>query len=128
MKTSIAIISALLLSALASKAQVFGSGLTITGTTNSAAITTNYVPLTIDARTIYLSQVSNTNETFIGSYQVRFSGTTNLYQVSALTNSFASGTNGGSWTTNIAKITVQVPIELIMQANIGNYTNQVYVP
>lgn len=118
----------LLAALLPAKAQVFGGSTTITGETNSSAIQTNTFYITVPGKSISLSGISDTNETFVGSYVGIVVGTTNQFQLWAVTNSFASSTNSGTWTTNVPSVTVAIPITVQMKADIGAYTNEIYVP
>ena len=139
MKRYLCLILGLLFLALAgsvSRAQTFGSGTTVYGTTNSAPIQTNTFFITVPSKSVLLSQVYSTNEIFVGSYNLQFPGTTALYPIASFTNTFSlpGGTNNGTWSTNIFAATIQVPVNLIMQGQISNaannvtYTNQLYVP
>lgn len=131
---------ALFAACLCLNAQTFGTKtityttnyLTITGSTNApfsyngqSLTNTCYFP--VPPASVYLKGVSSTNEVFIGSYYVQFPGSTNLILLGSITNSFASGTNDGTWTTNIPATGGSIGFPIIMQANIGNFINQIYV-
>ena len=133
MKKSITFIVLVLSLALPAFSQTFGGGISITGTTNAAlqnngSLITNYLQLTLPAKPFTLSGITSTNETAVLSYAVVMGGTTNVLLVSSLTNSFARGTNGGSWSTNVPSATIAVPFVIWAQAAIGNFTNTIYVP
>ena len=136
---SLLIVAAILLGALGAQAQTFGGGITVTGNTNAqmqnspGVITTNWLTFTSLPRTIVLSGISSTNETAIGYYGFTIPsgwylmpGTTNVYVVSSFTNSFATGTNGGTWTTNFPYVSQQVPTIGVMGLGIGANTNSAY--
>jgi predicted small secreted protein len=138
----ILIVAALFLAALTltANAQTFGSGTSITGTTNAplvvsgAGASTNLLYLYIPPKTVVLSGIANTNETIVFSYGGIIAGQTNPVFMASLTNVFLSGTNGGSWTTNIPGQTLVIPFVPYAQAFIGSnyvafpFTNQIYVP
>lgn len=116
-------------------AQTFGGPLTFTGTTNAVLLIggvpqTNAFSFTIPPKNLWLYGVSNTNETFIGSYgiQIVTATSTNLVILASMTNSFASGTNSGTWMTNFPSVQISFSPVTIMQAGIGANTNQIYVP
>lgn len=127
--SAIAVLFLLLALTLPAKAQVFGGGVTISGTTNSAPQGTNSFSLTIPQKSLTLSGVSNTNEVFVGSVAIVILGTTNVVPVSSLTNSFLSGTNGGTWSTNFGGTAIPISYYWVYQASIGSTnTNSIYVP
>lgn len=141
MKTFFALLFLLLALVLSAGAQTFGGGTAITGVTNVACKDGNGNPITnlfyatFPAKSVVLSGVGNTNEVFIGSFYLSLpgytnvtAGLTNLYWLASVTNSFASGTNSGTWTTNLVGGVVVIPFPLIMSANIGIYSNSIYVP
>lgn len=124
---------AAMLCAVESRAQTFGSGVTITGTTNaplqvSTVVFTNYAYVTIPVKAVTLSNITSTNETAILSYGFALPGQTNILILASITNSFASGTNGGSWSPQIPAQTITVPIIPWAQASIGAFTNNIYFP
>lgn len=127
------ILIAVLVCAGKSSAQTFGSGVVITGTTNAqllvaGTVFTNYLYVTIPLKAVTLSNITSTNETAILSYGFTVVGQTNLIILASLTNSFASGTNGGSWSPQISAQTIIVPVIPWAQANIGAFTNNIYFP
>lgn len=122
-----------ILLAIPAHAQTYGGGTTITGTTNAmlqnnGSVYTNYAYVTLPLKTVLLSGISSTNETAIFSYGFTVIGQTNPIILASITNSFATGTNGGSWTTNVPSQTITIPIIPWAQASIGAFTNTLYVP
>lgn len=114
-------------------AQTFGGGVAITGTTNAVLLTggsrvTNTFYITFPSRTVTLSGVTSTNETAVFSYALASPGSTNVFIVASVTNSFAAGTNNGSWSTNLPQMQVAIPLVQWAQGSIGSFTNQIYVP
>lgn len=142
-KTLLAIFALMLATMFCSSAnaQTFGGGVNVTGNTNAQLIVngaglTNTAYSTIPVKTLNVSNITSTNETLIGYYCFQvptnyplMPGTTNVYVISALTNSFANGTNGGTWSTNIP-FANSLPINLPtwMGISVGIYTNNIYVP
>lgn len=116
-----------------SRAQTFGSGVPITGTTNAplmvaGSVFTNQAFVTIPLKAVTLYNISSTNETAILSYGFTVAGQTNPIILAAITNSFATGTNGGSWSPQIPAQTITVPVIPWAQASIGAFTNNIYFP
>jgi hypothetical protein len=112
-------------SALPARAQ-FQSGVQVIGNTN-AALTVGLVPQTNN--TVYFSfppkglqvtGISSTNEIIYGSYGYTDISGTNYFPIGFFTNSFAGGTNGGTWTTNFPAMSIQAPLPMKMQINVGN--------
>jgi hypothetical protein len=135
MKTLIATILIIAGLNIAASAQTFGGSTTITGTTNAilqnnGTVTTNSVVVNFPAKLVLLTGITSTNETAVFSYGiiVEGGGISNLVLVASITNSFASGTNGGTWTTNIPDQNIRVQLVPYAQARIGSFTNQIYVP
>ena len=133
------ILPAFLLVAVETQAQTFGGGIAVTGNTNAlmqnspGVICTNYLTFNSLPRTLVLSGISSTNEIAIGYYGFTIPtnyfllpGTTNVYVTVAFTNSFAAGTNGGTWTTNVPYVSQQVPTIGVMGLGIGAFTNTAY--
>ena len=122
------------------EAQTFGGGIPVTGNTNavlqnSGVPQTNFWALSIPSKSLTLSGISSTNETAIGYYAFQIPptwalapGSTNIYIVGTFTNSFAAGTNSGTWTTNIPAVFYPINSGTYMGLEIGNYTNTAYVP
>ena len=131
-----------LFGAIESRAQTFGGGITVTGNTNAllqsspGVVVTNTASVSIPPKAMVLSGIANTNETAIGYYGFQvpanfylMPGTTNVYVIASFTNSFAGGTNSGTFATNFAGIYgTTVPLIGVMGLSIGAYTNSVYVP
>lgn len=122
-------------------AQTIGSSTAISGTNNVPIQVSAGVYLTNSAyfyaaqKSITLSGIASTNETVIGWYAIQFPsgmvlapGSSNLYIIQSFTNSFASGTNGGTWNTNLFPVSFPTSWPVYMGLNIGNYTNLAYVP
>jgi len=127
----------LLLPTVTVRAQTFGGAITVIGTTNAPLIDaglalTNSTSIPLPAKTVTLSGISSTSETAIFTYGIRVicRGATNsaFIPLTTLTNSFASGTNGGTWSTNIASQIATVTLLPYAQIETGAYTNTVYVP
>lgn len=140
---SFLLIVAFLLCAAGSGAQTIGSSSNISGT--------NYYPVLISVgvyqtnmvyqagayKTVVLGNITSTNETVTGYYVVNPTnglvpapGLPGYYIVGSFTNSFASGTNGGSWSTtfNGTGQTVPCPVYLGLAITGGAFTNTAYVP
>lgn len=144
MRLSISIIAAaILLSVFGVQAQTVGSSSNITGTNyfpvlvSAGLYQTNQVYQSAAYKTITLGNITSTNETVVLYYTVVITnglvlapGTSNQYIIGAYTNSFASGTNGGSWATtfNGTGATVPCPVSLGILIQGGNFTNTAYVP
>lgn len=126
--TTLIIAIAALFLGISAKAQIFGGGAVITGTTNSSNFYTNTAYMVLPSKTIQLSSISNTNETIIVNYQIQDTFSNGYYTIYSFTNSFAAGTNSGSWTTNLTPNSAAATLPLRMQIAIGAYTNTVYVP
>ncbi len=123
-------------------AQTFGGGVAFTGTTNAmltdgGVVNTNTFYSSWPAKPFTLSQISNTNEVAIVSYGIKVIGEngTNIVFIAKLTNSFSlanGGTNqsgSGTWTTNIAPMTIAVQIVPYAQIDIGaTNSNLIYAP
>jgi hypothetical protein len=114
-------------------AQTFGGPQTITGTASAplfvgGVINTNPVNMNFPSKTVTLTGISSTNETVIFSWGVQLVGTTNVILLGSLTNSFAGGTNGGTWTTNAPGGQFIANLVPYAQASIGNNTNGLQVP
>ena len=127
------LVAALFFCAVESRAQTFGSGVAITGTTNAqlqvaGVVFTNYAFITIPLKAVTLSNIGNTNETAILSYGFTIVGQTNVIILASITNSFAAGTNGGSWSPSIPAQTITVPVIPWAQANVGTNSNNIYFP
>ena len=131
---SLFIFAALLLACMVGEAQSIGTGTVVTGTTNAPLwfISGNYYgPVTnsfqfpVAQKFFSSSGIVSTNEVQILSYGFYVAGTTNYFPVNFLTNTFAGGTNGGSFGTNIAQQGVTVLLVPAAQISIGNYTNTV---
>jgi len=146
------LLAMVLICALDAKAQTYGSASTISGTnyqpvfvSAGAGSQTNYVYQAGAYKTVTLGNIVSTNETVVFYYD--FNPTNGLtpspghpgyYISSAYTNSFAAGTNGGSWSTtfNGSGVTIQCPVYLgvaITGTNAGGSagyppTNTIYVP
>lgn len=133
----------LLLAAVGVRAQTVGSSSNISGTNyfpvlaSAGVYQTNQVYQTAAYKTVTLGNITSTNETVILYYTVVLTnglvlapGTTNQYVINAYTNSFASGTNGGSWSTtfNGTGATVPSPVSLGIVITGGAFTNTAYVP
>ena len=131
-KTKLLIIglAALLLAGVHVGAQTFGGGLTITGTTNAvlSGVPTTYAYFNLPPKVVNLSNITSTNETVIFSYGFTVSGNTNPVILASVTNSFASGTNGGSWSYTNPAVNLTPQILPWAQVQIGAFTNTVYVP
>ena len=124
------------------KAQTFGSGWTVTGNTNAlfqvtpGFVLTNSGYMSVPQKGLILSGISDTNETAIGYYGFKvptnyylMPGTTNVYVFASFTNSFASGTNNGTWSTNFPPINQQqISLPVVMGLSIGADTNTAYSP
>ncbi len=133
---------ATLLMAMAAQSQTVGSATTVSGINQYAVQTspgiyqTNSVYFTGAYKSIVLSGISNTNETFVYWYSVQLPtapvlapGTTNFWVISGfITNSFAGGTNGGTFTTNFSTAGLSTSWPLYIGFNTGTYTNTLYVP
>ena len=140
---SFLLILAFLLCAVDSRAQTIGSSTNVSGT--------NYYPVQISAgvyqtnqvyqagayKTITLGNITSTNETVTGYYVVNPTnglvaapGLPGYYIIGSFTNSFATGTNGGSWSTtfNGSGQTVSCPVYLGLAITGGTFTNTAYVP
>ena len=104
--------------------------ITITGTTNSPVIATNMVYVNLPAKNGGVIQgVSNTNETFLVVYGLNFPGASNTFYFTNSQYGWANGTNNGTLTTNTPAVSVPVPVQVFMQAQIGTgITNQIYIP
>lgn len=126
-----------------SQAQTFGGGTLVNGFSNVPCQNSSLVPITntffvtLPAKTVTVSGISATNENFSGmffmsipGYTNAVLGQTNFYFLGAFTNSFAAGTNSGSWSTNYPGGFVSFPFPLYMAAYTGavTNTNTVYVP
>jgi hypothetical protein len=130
-------------SCVLSQAQTIGSASNITGT--------NYYPVLVSAgiyqtnqpfhggayKTITLGNITSTNETVTGYYVVNPTnglvpapGLPGYYIIGSFTNSFASGTNGGSWSTTFSGNGISVPEPLYLGLAItgGAFTNTAYAP
>lgn len=142
------VLAALVLTGLSASAQTVGSSSNITGT--------NYFPVLVTAglyqtnqvyqagayKTITLGNITSTNEGVTGYYVVNPTnglvpapGLPGYYIIGSFSNSFAAGTNGGSWSTTFNGLgqTVFCPVYLglaITGTNGGGVaiTNTAYVP
>ena len=130
------------------QAQTVGSSSNISGTNyfpvlQSAGIyQTNQVYQAGAYKTVTLGNITSTNEVVTGYYV--FNPTNGLtpapglpgyYIAGSFTNSFVSGTNGGSWSTtfNGTGIMVACPVYIGLNLSAGNgvwfaFTNTAYVP
>ena len=125
---------------LSAFSQTFGGGIAISGTTNAmlqsnGSVITNSFYLSVPAKTVVLSGISNTNEVSIFSYGLAVAGSTNIWIVASITNTYTlaqGGTNQsgtGTWSTNLPAQTIQVQLVPWAQANIGaTNNNNIYVP
>ena len=137
------IISLFALAAVTASAGSFGS-VTVTSTTNyinftgvtnaSAGITNTFV-VTPPPVFISLTNVVNTNETFVGGVYIQvpqnlmtnYAGYSNLIYIGSVTQSFSGGLPaGGIWTTTTTPVSGSVAFPMIMQANNGIYTNGIF--
>jgi hypothetical protein len=140
---SFLIIPAFLLCAAGARAQTIGSSSNVGGT--------NYFPVLVSAgvyqtnqvyqagayKTVTLGGITSTNETVTGWYVVNPTnglvpapGMPGYYIIGSFTNSFSSGTNGGSWSTtfNGTGQTVPCPVYLGLAITPAGTTNTGYVP
>jgi hypothetical protein len=124
-------------------AQTIGSASNITGT--------NYYPVQVSAgifqtnqvwqsgafKTVTLGNITGTNETVTGWYVINPTnglvpapGFPGYYIIGSFTNSFVSGTNGGSWSTtfNGPGVSVPCPVYLGLGITPVGVTNTAYVP
>ena len=108
------LILAALLCAVESQAQTYGGGSSVTGTnfvyaqSSLGNYVTNVQSYNQPARALLLSGITTTNENVIGYYGFvvpsaypLLPGTSNVFVTGTFTNNFNSGTNGGSWSTNL---------------------------
>ena len=130
------ILAALLLCAVESHAQTFGSGTIISNTTSAllqvnAQVFSNTAYITIPSKPVILSNITSTNEVVFLSYGFILSGQglSNTIFYASISNSFAlpGGTNNGTWTTNIPAQTIAVTVLPVAQAVLGANTNNIYV-
>ena len=146
--TSFLIAAAILCGAIESQAQTIGSSSNITGTNyfpilvSPGVFQTNQVYQAGAYKTITLGNITSTNELVTGYYV--FNPTNGLtpapglpgyYIANTFSNSFATGTNGGSWSTtfNGGGVTVLCPSQLGLALSPANgtggpFTNSAYVP
>jgi hypothetical protein len=135
------LIATLALAALGAQAQTYGSGTNIWGTNNvpinigAGSYLTNSAYFSVPGKSLTLGNITSTNETVIGWYGFQIPatwqlvpGSTNIYAIGYFTNSFASGTNGGTWSTNIPAIYANINFAGYMGLNVYPYTNSAYVP
>ena len=141
-KIKIIIVLALVCLAGAVKAQTYGTGTTIAGGTNLALVQvtvgtglTNYLNAYMPTKSALVSGITSTNETLVGQVGIQIPpgtplmpGTTNVYLFASFTNSFAAGTNGGSFATNNLYFTSQMPFPVYFNWSIGAFTNSVFMP
>jgi hypothetical protein len=125
-----------------SQAQTYGMGTTVWGGTNTVAVQssigvyqTNIASVYMPQKTLILSGISSTNETVVGTYGFQLPntwtllpGSTNIYIVGKFTNSFASGTNSGTWTTNNLYFSSQLYLPGYFNIDIGDNTNTAFMP
>jgi len=129
--------------AIGARAQTVGSSSNIYGTNyfpvlaSAGVYQTNFVYQQGAYKTITLGNITSTNETVTGYYVVNPTnglvaapGLPGYYIVGSFTNSFATGTNGGSWSTtfNGTGQTVACPVYLGLAITGGSFTNTAYVP
>ena len=132
-----------LLFAVESQAQTVGSSSNVSGTNywpvlqSAGVYQTNQVYQAGAYKTVTVGNISSTNENIAGYYV--FNPTNGLTPAPGLpgyfiagtfTNSFASGTNGGSWSTtfNGLGVTVLCPVQFGFAISGGTFTNTLYVP
>ncbi|MDE2104978.1 MAG: hypothetical protein KGL39_47510 [Patescibacteria group bacterium] len=123
-------------------AQTYGAGTTVWGGTNIAAVQssigvfqTNIGSVYMPQKTLILANISQTNETVIGTYGFQLPdswkllpGSTNIYIVGSFTNSFAGGTNSGSWTTNNIYFSQNIYLPGYFNLDVGDHTNTAFMP
>lgn len=130
MKTLLLLLSLLL--ATAAEAQTFGGGTSVTGTTNApmqynGVIPTNAYGITFPAKPFTLSGVTNTNEVAVIGYGFQVVGTTNVFTLGSVTNTFTNGAT--TWVTNIPTVSYTIQVVPYASANVGSTnTNTIYAP
>jgi len=143
MKKLILLVGLAILMAFSANAQTYGSVTNLTGTnwaqvlTSPGVFQTNFVFQAGAYKTITIGNIANTNEVVQGWYAVNPTngltpapGYPGYFIVGSFSNSFAAGTNGGSWSTtfNGTGQTVSCPVVLGIGISPAATTNSVYVP
>jgi hypothetical protein len=128
-------------------AQTYGSPATIAGGTNLSAVQSspgvmfsNNFSTYLPTKTPTFYGISSTNEVIKGQFGIQIpsswvlmTGTTNIYVFGSFTNSFAAGTNGGTWTTNFFfsqnfSLPAWFNIDVGTNAAGAQNTNTIYMP
>lgn len=137
------IFAAVLLGGFSAQSQTVGSTASVSGTNywpvnvSAGVYQTNSVYQQAAYKTVTVGNITSTNETITGYYVfnptnglVPAPGLPGYFICGAFTNSFATGTNGGAWSTtfNGAGVTVLCPVQFGFAITGGNFTNTLYVP
>ena len=97
----------------------FGGGTPIQGTTNGPVVATLTNNVIVRPIAFTVSGGTNAASVFIGNVMASINGTTNgAFQVGSLTNAVGTGT----FSSNLAAFTAQIPITLYLQAVTGTNT------
>ena len=149
MKKLIFLVLLFVLMAISSQAQTVGSASNVTGTNywlvvaSAGGYQTNSIYQAAAYKTVAIGNITSTNETVVVYYVfnptnglVPAPGLPGYFIANATTNSFVTGTNGGSWSTtfNGVGISVLCPVQFgfaITGTNMTSpytITNTLYVP